>query len=911
MNNRAQDFSVRWTGMVTFAETGSYQFVSASDDGSRVYFDGDLVLDQWAASGSTWRSSPVHVANAAATAGTSGTVSLSHSVIYEVVQYDGSASASLVWEKGSDHCPQGQLWSQYFTTPDLSGDAVTAGGPACENTVGMAQWAVHYDWGNGAPTGLPNDHFSVRWMGEVTIPTGSYAFIAHSDDGSKIFVDGNLVLDRWGMCCAQWESEPVYVVGGGSTSIVYDFREDGGGAYADLTWETRTCDTGFQALYYENEQLAGNPVTSACEEYPLNRHWDESGVAEMGGLSDHWSARWAGSFDFGSMRYYSFTSTSDDGSRILIDGRSVLDRWSSSGVTSTSAPVQLSGNHQVAYELVQHSGDASAVMSWGEVLCAPSGGPPSCAGVVENSLVCPDGMWRATYYSNEALIAPAQYAACEQNIHRQWTGIGVDQLAGRDSHFSIRWVGRFDFGGTYQFQMRSDDGSRLFVDNNVVLDRWTTCCSTWTSDTVDLPGSALVTFEMVNYGPGSYADLTWINNGCGAGLLMVEYFATGDLSGSSLPNANMCARPEDANWPGLSPTGQTMLNWGNGAPEVYGGTQIDNFSIRWSGDFDFQYGRAQEPGTYVFTVSSDDGSRLIMDGTTVLDQWGTCCAIWNSAPVFIAAGSHLLVYEFHEIGGGAYAGLSWETSGCATNQLMVSFYDNPSFRGSPVNGAGNCEPVDPLCTGSSCTPVNRDWGQGGVAELNGQVDQFSARWEGTFDFTEGDYLFSSTSDDGSRVTVDGVLVLDHWADCCATWTSDAMHLSAGLHAISYEMQELGGGAYATLNWARAEAISDEAVRFEDINFESRNCIPADYPNDGVLANAVQFFNACDNSDTANYCSRILTSGERLSNQDVCRGSTSNVSTQALRTTASFSRDVSERLLIMISDWFPHLRQLHD
>ena len=96
-------------------------------------------------------------------------------------------------------------------------------------------------------------------------------------------------------------------------------------------------------VYFDNEELSGSPVASSCDRYPVDHHWDDSGVPEMGGLGDHFSVRWTGSFDFGVGRYYSFTSTSDDGSRIRVDGVSVLDRWSSSAATSTSQPVRLSG----------------------------------------------------------------------------------------------------------------------------------------------------------------------------------------------------------------------------------------------------------------------------------------------------------------------------------------------------------------------------------------------------------------------------------------------------------------------------------------------------------------------------------------------------------------------------------------
>ena len=48
--------------------------------------------------------------------------------------------------------------------------------------------------------------------------------------------------------------------------------------------------------------------------------------------------------------------------------------------------------------------------------------------------------------------------------------------------------------------------------------------------------------------------------------------------------------------------------------------------------------------------------------------------------------------------------------------------------------------------------------------LGVNVDNFSARWTGQFPFTGGTYTFSSTTDDGVRVYVDGSLLIDGWHD---------------------------------------------------------------------------------------------------------------------------------------------------
>lgn len=55
------------------------------------------------------------------------------------------------------------------------------------------------------------------------------------------------------------------------------------------------------------------------------------------------------------------------------------------------------------------------------------------------------------------------------------------------------------------------------------------------------------------------------------------------------------------------------FNWGTGGPG--GGIPADNFSARWTRTVDLAAGR------YRFTATSDDGIRVWVDGTLVIDQW--------------------------------------------------------------------------------------------------------------------------------------------------------------------------------------------------------------------------------------------------------------------------------------------------
>ena len=83
--------------------------------------------------------------------------------------------------------------------------------------------------------------FSVRWSGRVVFggETGaSFVFTASTDDGSRLRVDGREILNHWDECCAAWQSDPVYEIGGDEgKELAFEMHQGAGGAYASLSWQ--------------------------------------------------------------------------------------------------------------------------------------------------------------------------------------------------------------------------------------------------------------------------------------------------------------------------------------------------------------------------------------------------------------------------------------------------------------------------------------------------------------------------------------------------------------------------------------------------------------------------------------------------------------------------------------------------
>jgi hypothetical protein len=79
-------------------------------------------------------------------------------------------------------------------------------------------------------------------------------------------------------------------------------------------------------------------------------------------------------------------------------------------------------------------------------------------------------------------------------------------------------------------------------------------------------------------------------------------------------------------------------------------------------------------------------------------------------------------------------------------------------------------------------------------------DSFSAHWEGRFHFQGGTYTFHAKADDGIRLWVGGVLLINEWQTQGPTEFSKSIELAPGAYKIIVEYFENGGGAVAHVWW---------------------------------------------------------------------------------------------------------------
>jgi hypothetical protein len=99
---------------------------------------------------------------------------------------------------------------------------------------------LSFDWGGGQPDpGIGADTFSVRWIGQVQPRfTETYAFYVVADDGVRLWVNNQLLVDRW---IDQGPTEYtgfIQLHAGNLYDIKMEMYENGGGAVARLLWSS-------------------------------------------------------------------------------------------------------------------------------------------------------------------------------------------------------------------------------------------------------------------------------------------------------------------------------------------------------------------------------------------------------------------------------------------------------------------------------------------------------------------------------------------------------------------------------------------------------------------------------------------------------------------------------------------------
>jgi len=737
-------FSARWTKTQWFG-AGRYKFTAFADDGVRLYIDGKRIINQWDGPVNTQFNATVDLGEG------------KHQVKLDYVDFFGDATVALNWDAAPDQPPdtwQAQYWNAPLVNsipdraPDFAQDEET----------------IDHDWGPGSPNpAIGNNRFVARWTRTLNLTPGDYEFAATADDGVRLYVDGMRVIDKW-IDEPPTTYKTILSLDGGPHKVVMDYYENGSGAVAKLDYHEVSeapDDPPYQAEYWNITDGVLPPAIPTRapdlqrDDDTLDFDWGD-GSPGAAITPNMFVARWTKTVKL-SAGVYRFSGVRDDGIRAYIDNVPVVDKWTTGHESYSVDRVVMGGEHQLRVEYFEAGSGAQAEFTYdriGEV--APG-----------------DGGYGAEYFANRDLAGTPALTRTDDAIDFDWgSGPASDSLPA--NNFSARWTKTINLAdpSAYKFTVSSDDGVRLFIDGVKVLDQWNFQSTTTFTANRQLPqGPHQIVLEYFEANGDAVAKFRYEPTTEAAPPLSspgdpwaAEYFSNRDLAGTPTLTRNDAAIDFD---------------WSSNGPG--GGVPSDNFSVRWTKSLN-----VPDPSTYKFTVTGDDGIRLFVDGEKILDKWTTQSRTTYTVSKHMTAGAHQVVLEYFEAGGDAVAKLDLEKTADPPppppDPFSAQYFDNQDLAGTPV-------------VTRTDDAIDFDWGAGSP-NFAIPINQFSARWTRTTNYTAGTYRLSVTGDDGIRVFVDDALVIDGWLyQKPTTYTAD-IPLTDGPHKVVVEYFDFTGGAVA-------------------------------------------------------------------------------------------------------------------
>ncbi len=349
-------YSVRWTRFVYFGTAGTWTFTTVNDDGMRVWVDDAITVDAWYDQGPT-----THVGTKYLNVGW-------HNVKVEYYNRTLGGTAKLSWSRQGAF-PQWK--AEYFNNQWLGGAP----------TVVRNEAAINFDWGYGSPDpSIPSDHFSARFTRTMNLTAGTYRATVTSDDGVRVWVDNNLLIDKW-----QNQPPTTYTgdiaLGSGNHNLRVEYFENTVTAKLVFSFDRVTTPPpgAWRGQYFNNMYLGGAPVFTR-DDAAINFDW---GTGSPGGgiPADYFSVKWDGVVNLSSTGNYNISATSDDGVRVWVDGAIAIDAWYDHAPTTfNSTRFLYAGAHNVHVEYYERTGGAMINVQIGG--SAPPPPPPPTGEVI-------------------------------------------------------------------------------------------------------------------------------------------------------------------------------------------------------------------------------------------------------------------------------------------------------------------------------------------------------------------------------------------------------------------------------------------------------------------------------------------------------------------------------------------------
>ncbi len=350
--------------------------------------------------------------------------------------------------------------------------------------------------------------------------------------------------------------------------------------------EVRRLLSGLLGSYYNNMTLTGNPTNTRVDG-PINFNWTNTNPVPGVGPT-LFSVQWTGQIQPAITQTYTFTTITNDGVRLWVNGEQLINHWNSHPAAVDSGSITLiAGQHyNIEMDYFQNQATSTAELEWA--------GPGQIAQPIPADVLFPQ---TATGPAN----VPTQFTATAvsaNEVDLNWSdnSSGADGAIIRRSTDGVNFTTIAELGG----------GQSLYADNTVSAGS-TYYYQVIATSSAGQSGPALAGPVTTPGGSGVIVNNT--------GLLAVYY--------------------SNVNFTGASPVAVVdpliNFNWASGSPAP--GVGNSNYSVQWTGQL-----LAPATGIYNISTTSDDGVRMWLGPTEIINDFTDHPLTVDSSQVSLVAG---------------------------------------------------------------------------------------------------------------------------------------------------------------------------------------------------------------------------------------------------------------------------------